>query len=197
MIFCSLWKWWRQKLNKELHQLKFLCIFIDISFNFVMSLYIGSMKPEMNFNYWTNCTSEQPEYSYLNTDDLASVYFAVYRLQYWNKWIQRVSRHVITQRFAHVTPFLRGRLHWLPCPKRIQIKVYVTTGYTDDTWLAPDYIKELCASAIVTERLAIRRSAESNTSLEHWTLGEFLILLLIRNKEWEVRVIPYSLFNKE
>ena len=69
---------------------------------------------------------------------------------------------VVVSRFEHITQLLRYRLRWLRCPERMQFKLYVSINQAVNG-MAPDYIKELCVPATVTERHLTIRSAVFNT----------------------------------
>ena len=67
------------------------------------------------------------------------------------------------QKKNHITPLLRGKLHWLPIAARIQFKISLLT-YKSLRGLAPQYIADFLKPVASVSRRSTLRSA-SNESL--------------------------------
>jgi len=53
------------------------------------------------------------------------------------------------QKYDHVTPLIRDRLHWLPVPQRIEFKLCLLT-FKSLRGMAPRYLADLCTTAAET-----------------------------------------------
>ena len=62
------------------------------------------------------------------------------------------------QKYDHVTPLISDRLHWLPIPQRIELKLCLLT-FKSLRRMAPRYLPDLCCSTSAAETGYNLRSA--------------------------------------